>query len=395
MRKKVFFIASAFCSGILCSACGNAAPDRAELPVVAVAVEAEEIAEQSIEQYVSISSKISAEQEVQVVPQVSGTVKRLYVGLGDTVKKGQALFDIDNTNALIQVQQAQGSYSSAETNVENCRIQYEDLLKTLEQTQKMLDIGASSQNELDDIQSRVEQAKLQLESAEKNLEYTASASLANAQKQLSDTQVRAEISGVVSAVNIAEGSTVGQGAAMTLVNTENLKVSFYVSEDVINSVGVGSKVYVTVDAASNEAIEAEVTGVSTSADSVTGLYSVEAKLPGGNDGLKPGMFANVRLVLEKQEGVIAVPVNTVVEKKGEKYVFSVDEKNTAHKVTVETGLKNDAYIEITSGLSVGDIVVTKGQDFLSDGSTVNITNGADAENFEIPADGAAENQPAA
>ena len=55
--------------------------------------------------------------------------------------------------------------------------------------------------------------------------------------------------------------------------------------------------------------------------------------------------------------------------------FVVDENNIAHKTTVETGLENDTYIEITSGLSIGDTVVTKGQDFLSDGNTVNITNG--------------------
>lgn len=58
---------------------------------------------------------------------------------------------------------------------------------------------------------------------------------------------------------------------------------------------------------------------------------------------------------------------------GEKYVYVVDENNIAHKTIVETGLKNDEYIEITSGVNMGDKVVTIGQDFLSDGSTVSIT----------------------
>ncbi|MGN0133294.1 MAG: efflux RND transporter periplasmic adaptor subunit [Anaerotignum sp.] len=395
MKKAVYVITAALCASLVCCACGGGAPTGMEQLATAVAVETEKITSQSIEQYVSISSKVSAEQEVPVIPQTSGTVKNVYVSLGDTVTKGQVLFEIDSTNAQIQVQQAQGSYSSAESSVETCRMQYEDLLKTLEQTQKMFEIGAASQNELDDIQSKVDQAKLQLETAEKSLQYTASASLASAQKQLSDTKVRAEISGIVSEMNVTEGSTVGQSSAMTLVNTDNLKVSFHVSEDVINLISVGSKVYVTVDAVSSEAMEVEVTGVSTAADSKTGLYSVEAKLKNKDGKLKPGMFANVKLVVEKQENVISVPLNTVLEKNGEKYVFVVDENNIAHKTAVTTGLKNDEYIEITSGLSIGDIVVTKGQDFLSDGNTVNITNGAAEEAAEEPQQEPQQKEPAA
>lgn len=374
MKKVGTLMTAAVCVSLACSACGGKQAGGME-GSVAVAVETEEIAERSIEQYVSISSKISAEKEVLVIPQTSGTVKKLYVSLGDTVTAGQTLFQIDSTNAQIQVQQAQGSYSSAESNVETCRIQYEDLQKSLEQTEKLYEIGAASQNELEDMQSKVEQAKLQLDTAEKNLQYTAAAALSSAQKQLNDTSVKAEISGVVSEINITEGGMAGQTAAMTLVDTKDLKVAFSVSEDIINLISVGSKVYVTVDAVSAEAMEAEVTGVSTAADSATGLYNIEAKLQNTNGELKPGMFANIRLVVEKKENVISVPLNTVLEKNGEKYVFVVDENNIAHKTAVKTGLKNDEYIEITEGLSLHDIVVTKGQDFLSDGSAVNITNG--------------------
>lgn len=377
MKKAAIILAASLCCSLLCSACdGGTRPGGPTQAAAAVAVETEKISALSIEQYVSISSKVSAKQEISVIPQTSGTVKNVYVKLGDEVKKGQVLFEVDSANAQIQVRQAQGTYSSAQSTVETSRIQYEDLLKTLEQTQRMYKAGAVSQNELDTVQSNVDKAKLQLETAEKNLEYNASASLANAQKQLSDTSVKAEISGIVSEINLTAGDVVsGQSPAMTLVNLNDLKVSFHVSEDVINLVAVGSKVYVKVDAVSDEAIAVNVTSVANAADSVTGLYTVEADLPNLSGKLKPGMFANIRLVVEKQENVISVPINTVLEKNGEKYVFLVDENNTAHKKTVETGLKNDEYIEVTTGLEIGDQVVIKGQDFLSDGSLVNITNG--------------------
>jgi RND family efflux transporter MFP subunit len=333
-----------------------------------------QLAAQSIERYVNISSKVSAEQEISIIPQASGTVKNLYVSLGDAVQTGQILFEIDDTDAQIKVQQAQGSYNTSQTSVDSYKINYDDLLKALDKTQKLYDIGAASQNELDDAQSSVNQTKLQLDAAQKDLEYSASASLSSAQKELSDTKVKAEINGIVSSLDIAQGGTAStQSPALTLVNMDNLKVSFQVSEDVINLIGQGSTVYVTVSAVSKEPITASVTGVSTAADSSTGLYLVEAALPNPDGALKPGMFANVELVVEKNTDVISVPLNTVLEKNGEQYVFTIDASNIAHKILVETGLKNDDYIEITNGLSIGDTVVTKGQDFLSEGSQVNIT----------------------
>ena len=359
------------------------------------------------------SSKVSSEQEVSVVPKTSGTVKKLYVSLGDTVKAGDVLFEIDDTEARLQVQQAQASLESAQANydqnvggsletqldqmqatVDSYQIQYDDLQKELEETEALYEIGAASQSEVDNLKSSVNKAKIQLESAQKQLELNqgsiledtkkslqanitqAEASLASAQKQLDDTKVRAEIDGIVGTLNISEGSVVSaQSEAMTLVNMDNLKVSFHVSEDVINQISVGSPVYITVSAVSDEPMTATVTNISEAADSSTRLYQVEAALSNPEGNLKPGMFANVRLVTETKEDTIVVPLNTVLTDNGEKYVFVVDENNIAHKTTVETGLENDTYIEITSGLSIGDTVVTKGQDFLSDGNTVNITNG--------------------
>ncbi len=374
MKKATYVLTAAICSGLLCTACGSSKPvGAAAQNAVAIAVETEEIAAQSIERYVNISSKISAEQEISIIPQASGTVKNLYVSLGDAVQAGQILFEVDDTNAQIKVQQAQGSYNTSQTSVDSYQIKYDDLLKALDKTQKLYAAGAASQNELDDAQSSVNQAKLQLDAAKKDLEYSAAASLASAQKDLSDTKVKAEINGIVSSLDIAQGGTVStQSPALTLVNMDNLKVSFQVSEDVINLIGQGSTVYVTVSAVSQEPITASVTGVSTAADSSTGLYLVEAALPNPDGVLKPGMFANVELVVEKNNNVISVPLNTVLEKNGEQYVFAIDASNIAHKIVVETGLKNDDYIEITNGLSIGDTVVTKGQDFLSEGSQVNI-----------------------
>jgi HlyD family secretion protein len=429
MKKGFSIILSSLLAASCLTGCGGgksemASGDMASQNTVAITVNTQEITPLTIEQSTIVSSKITAENEVSVFPNSGGTVKAVYVSLGDTVKAGDVLFEIDSTDAQLQLQQAQASLSSAEaglqsaqanydstvggtlenelqqlqSTVDSYQIQYDNAVTSLEQTKELYEIGGASKQEVDDLQSTVDQLKLQLDTAKKQLELNenqileetkksseanvkqseanvaqSQVSVESAQKTLEDTKVRAEIDGVVSSINITEGSMASaQSAAMTISSLDTVKVSFNVSEDVINRISVGSKAYITVSAVSDTPYETTLSGVSPSADSQTKLYTAEAYIDNSDGQLKPGMFATVKLVLDTKENTVSVPLNTVIEKNDEKYVFVVDENNIAHKTLVETGLKNDESIEITSGVNMGDLVVISGQDFLSDGSTVNI-----------------------
>ena len=409
MKKSLIGISLLTAIVYLCTACGSKPPEGANenANTTAVAVNVSEIEPLTIEQYVSVSSKVSSDSQVSVVPKVSGTVKNVYVSLGDNVKAGDILFEIDDTNAQLEVQQAQASLNSAQaglesaqanyesnvggsmevqlqqlqSNVDTLQIQYDNLLKNLEKSQKLYEIVNISKQELDELelqknkiteetkkssQATVNQSQASVEQAQVSLE--------SAQKNLEDTKVRAEIDGTIGSINITKGSTVSaQSEAMTITSLDDIKVSFSVSEDVINRISVGSKVYITISAVSEEPFETVISNISPTADSQTKLYTVEAYLENSDHEIKPGMFASIKLVLDKKGNTISVPLNTVIESNGEKYVYVVDENNIAHKTIVETSLKNDEYIEITSGVNMGDKVVTTGQDFLSDGSTVSIS----------------------
>lgn len=383
-----------------------------EEQVAAISVETKTIKPETIEQYINVSSKVLAENEISVLPKVSGTVKKVNFKLGDTVKAGDVLFEIDDTDTRIQVQQAQAAVNSAqagyeaqagasldnqvyqlEKNVENIQIQYNDLLKNLNHTKELYAVGGASKKEVDDLQSSVDKVKLQLDTAKENLEKTrneivsatrnasqaqisqAQASLESAKVQLDRTKVVAEIDGVISSCNVTVGSIASpQSPAMTIVNMDNVKLKLNVSDDAINKLTPGSKAYVTISAASDKVYEGTVANISPAADSQTLLYPVEVYLTNTDGNIKPGMFASIKLVLDNVENTISVPLNAVLEKSGEQYVFVVDEStNTAVKTTVTTGVKNEENIEILSGVKEGQKVVIKGQDFISDGSAVNIT----------------------
>ena len=291
-----------------------------------------------------------------------------------------------------QVQSLDNQVYQLEKNVENIQIQYNDLLKNLNHTKELYAVGGASKKEVDDLQSSVDKVKLQLDTAKENLEKTrneivsatrnasqaqisqAQASLESAKVQLDRTKVVAEIDGVISSCNVTVGSIASQSPAMTIVNMDNVKLKLNVSDDAINKLTPGSKAYVTISAASDKVYEGTVANISPAADSQTLLYPVEVYLTNTDGNIKPGMFASIKLVLDNVENTISVPLNAVLEKSGEQYVFVVDEStNTAVKTTVTTGVKNEENIEILSGVKEGQKVVIKGQDFISDGSAVNIT----------------------
>ncbi|MGE5676462.1 MAG: efflux RND transporter periplasmic adaptor subunit [Pseudomonadota bacterium] len=378
---------------------------------VAISVETQEIAPATIEQYINVSTKVTANNEIHVIPKVGGTVKNVYVNLGDTVKAGDILFEIDDTSQRIAAGQAAASLSSAQANydinigatlennvkqlqssVDSLQIQYNDLLRDLNNTKALYEAGSKSKLEMDTLQSAVDKLKLQLDTAKENLRLTkektidgtkrsaeaglqqAKLSYENAQTQLGYTKVKAEIGGVISACNVTPGSMASpQSPAMTIVNTDKLKFSFNISDDHINKVAIGSKAYITVAAASDKPYEGTVTYISPAANSTTMLYPVEIYMDNTDSSIKPGMFASLKLVVDRRENTVSVPLNAVLEKGGDKFVYTVDDGNVAHKKAVETGIKNDEYIEIISGVQNGEKLVVVGQSFLSDGSAVNVT----------------------
>ncbi len=260
MKKSLIGISLLPAIVYLCTACGSKSPEGANenANVTSVAVNVSEIEPLTIEQYVSVSSKVSSDSQVSVVPKVGGTVKNVYVSLGDNVKAGDILFEIDDTNAQLEVRQAQASLNSAQaglesaqanyesnvggsmevqlqqlqSNVDTLQIQYDNLLKNLEKSQKLYEIVNISKQELDELelqknkiteetkkssQATVNQSQASVEQAQVSLE--------SAQKNLEDTKVRAEIDGTIGSINITKGSTVSsQSEAMTITSLDNIKV---------------------------------------------------------------------------------------------------------------------------------------------------------------------------
>ena len=113
--------------------------------------------------------------------------------------------------------------------------------------------------------------------------------------------------------------------------------------------------------------------LSPAANSATLLYPVEVSLNQVDTAVKPGMFASVKLVVDKREQTLCLPLNSIINKGGETYVFTLNTQNTVEKKIVKTGIFNDEMIQITEGIKSGDKVVVKGQSFVKEGDAVDAT----------------------
>lgn len=364
MKKQAIGL-FALCA-VLFAGCGQEeAPEEKTLRTV----ETETVGKADIASGFSYSGKAAPSKEVSVVPTVPGKVINFNYDVGDTVREGAVLFTVDSTDLQNNLRSLEANYHVAELNLNNSKT-------TFENNQILYDEEIISQAEYDQI-------KLGYETAEANVTAT-QIQIDNLKKNISDCTVTSPMTGVIAQRGVERGGFASQAApAYTVMDLSTIKVEVGVSEQVVNTIAIGDEVQVKMTAASAEPLTGRVSTISPSAGQ-TGTYTVKIELNNGDGLIKAGMLAEVSFTMEQSEGAFVLPRNAVLTKDGETYVY-IMEGNTVKKTPVETGIETGETIEITSGLSEGMEVVTKGQTYVSDGEEVSVAGAArqaDAENTE-------------
>ena len=180
----------------------------------------------------------------------------------------------------------------------------------------------------------------------------------------------APVSGKVISVSAAVGTIAGQSPAVIIAEGGETRVAVSVSENMLSAIHVGDKAELSLSSLSDEVYEVEIESIAMMINQQTGLYDVELIPPADLD-CPIGLFATVTFYTDRREDVIAVPTETILNDGKEKYVFVVEGEN-AHRVVVGTGLVGEELTEITSGLTGGETLVTKGQSYLTEGSHVRV-----------------------
>lgn len=383
------------------SACGgndeDTADQTAQTQDQSTAVETQTVARTDLSNENMVSGQIIADSSVSIVPTIAGTVQSLPVKAGDTVKKGQLLFQIDTSQITSSYGALQESYSATQQMTNEAIQNAQDALPiaqsavttaqtNYDNTLALFNVGAASQVELDQARSQLDQANNQLSQARSAVSQARASQKAQlAQIESSLDQIRTQAAagtvtapcdGLITAVNIVEGGMAGQtGAAIVIAEGGRTRISVQVSESLLSQLKVGDTAQVTVSAVSNEPFTATIASIAPAADAQTALYEVRLYTPVGVT-YPIGAFADVTFYTNRRPDAVTVPSDAILTDGTEQYVFVV-ENDAAKKVTVQTGVVGNGETEITEGLTGGETLVVKGQSYLSDGAAVRVVSGED------------------
>jgi membrane fusion protein (multidrug efflux system) len=290
---------------------------------------------------ITIVGSIAANESSTIRPEISGIVKEIFFNEGQAVRKGDVLLRLDDNELRAQYNQAESSFRIANL--------------TLDRIQALAKASTASQSEVD-------KAQADFASAKANLDLLT--------VRLARTEIKAPFDGVVNSRSLSPGDFItAQTVISTIDDLSRLKMDFQVAERYQDKVKVGNPFTVRVSGGGTPLEgKGEVYFVSSTIDRNSRSVQVKGLLaPAGNQPLRPGMFANIELVLEVRKGVLTVPEGAILSTTSGAQVVAVanrDGQSVAQFVDVKIGLRARGLVEI-SAVRPGDL--SEGQSIVGSG----------------------------
>ena len=342
---------------MLLGACGQNEQDEAseesEEETVSIPVEVGAPVRGDIVAVYSGTAPIEAFAEADVIAKVAGEVREIGVEEGDDVKQGQVLAILDGDRLRLELNQSEANLHK--------------LQRDYERNVELKDKGLVSSGDFDKIKYDMEALEASFNLAKLELDYT---------------QIRAPIDGVISERFVRLGNTLAVNeAAFRITSFDPLVAYLHVPEREYRRIAQGQPVSIDIDALQGQRIIAAVTRVSPIVDPQTGTFKITIEISDEQRRIKPGMFGRISIVYDRHVNVLQIPRSAIIEEAGEMAVFVVKDDKAIRKF-VQTAYSDSGMIEITSGLSDNDRVITVGQIGLKNDALVTIINAPDAADQE-------------
>ena len=341
------------------------------------------------------TGKITPVTQVDIKSKASGIILKLPVNVGDTVKTGQVICELDQNDLLPKLRQAEASQSMAEAQLKSAQADYDRnkveaagpdlpfLKHDVERAQEMFKADLISQNSREDAEKNYQMGINKQQQAEVNLGVTkaaiaraeaqvdqAKAALSQSQEDLRNATIVSPIDGVVLSrdreVGDAVSSILVMGSGATLIMTVGDLREVYVKgkadESDIGKVYLGQPARITVEAFKDQKFTGKVTKISpmgVEKDNVT-TFEVRVSISNESRKLLATMTANAEIVLEEKKGVLAIPEGAIIYKKDRSTEVEIPDATSqtgTRRVPVTTGIGNGSKTEIAKGLSLGQQVI--------------------------------------
>lgn len=363
-----------------------------------ITVQTEKAEKRTITQVVTATGKINPVFQVQISAEATGEIVELPIEEGDVVKKGQLLLKIKPDTYLAQKNRAEASLQQARASLNSRKAALDQIEMDYKRYQALFDKGLASDAEIQSAKSSYLQ-RLGEYNAQQSMVIQAEAALKEANETLYKTTIYSPINGTISKLNVELSERVlGSGFSpgtqlLTVADLSEIEANVEVDENDVVLITVGDTAKINIDAFGDKVFKGVVTQIGNSALS-SGLgtqdevvnFEVKILLTSLDENIRSGMSCDADIITETKNNVLAVPIQSVTgrldkamivpEAKPEEDGAAVEKKKSDSKVNkpkevvftvanneaimkeVKAGISDDTYIEIISGLNVGDEVVT-------------------------------------
>lgn len=326
----------------------------------------EKLSKGDIVQSITATGAVNAVTTVLVGTQVSGTIKNIYVDFNSPVKKGQLIAQIDPAIFDAQVAQARANVLSAKANVEKAEVALADAKRTLKRQKELFTKNLISRSDVDAAETAYDTAGTQVSAAKAQLSQT-EAALRISETNLRYTSIVSPVNGIVVSRNVDTGQTVAASfQTPTLFNIAQdltkMQIDSSVAEADIGKIQVGQPVEFTVDAYPESPFQGKVSEIRNAPITVQNVvtYDVVVKVDNPELKLKPGMTANVSIIVSSKKDILRIS-NTALRfrppsekrdltaKKGKGSGVWVLENKKLKRIAITTGISDGTYTELLSG----------------------------------------------
>ncbi len=339
-----------------------------------VAVEVTPVERRDMRSRVVLTGTLEPESRFLVAPKVGGRLERLLVEMGDSVRKGQLVANLDDAEAVQQTRQAEAALKTAQSSLEAAEAAATQAERELNRQRDLFSRGLSSQTQLENAESQHATRQANLRMAQSTLVERRS-SLEGVKIRLSYTQIQVNWEDEAPTRVIGErfvdpGSLLSANAPiLSVLNLSVLTAVVSVTEIDYFKLRPGQTAEVNVDALPGRAFLGKILRVAPFLQENSREARVEVEVPNPENLLKPGMFVRVQVELERHNQTVAIPLSSVVDRGGKGVYVADREAGTAQFVKITAGIQDGEWLEVLKP-ELSGVVVTLGQHLLRDGAAI-------------------------
>lgn len=391
--------------GVIFTGCNKDKEAYGEDEELAVTVEVIEASRETIKDFVRLTGRVEAEDDVKVTSKIGGRIAEIKKDVGDFVRKGEVIFTLETSELQNQLAQAQAAVSAAQANLsanesaglpqqleqvraslEQAEANYTNVQADYERMKALYEQDAISKQLFDGITLKYKVAKTQYETAKEQHRLTkerlpknvdalraqvkqAQSTVDLIQTNIQNSVIHSPVTGIVANKLANSGEVIGAGQPIiTVVNIDKINVVIDVTEEEINKVRDGQEVDVKVNSLGEDKFKGTIS-IIPPASNQTRLFQVKVSINNKDHVLKPGMFAEVDVQTGIKENTVVIPKDAILLKKNGNVVYLVKDGKAVEKM-IKLGVTNGEKVEVIEGVEQGDQIVIKNQNLLKEGAKV-------------------------